>query len=362
MAASRRVDFPALDGLRLLCFLPVFFFHCRALPGFDGGSAWQAAGGWLFRNGAVGVNFFFVLSGFLITCLLLNEKITTGHLAVGRFYLRRILRIWPLYFFMVALGFVLVLLAGSGAWRDPSSPYAYLLFYANFDYLQHPSAQPVLAILWSVAVEEQFYLVWPLLLLAVPGRRVPWLLGGVLLLALGFRAAHATDNWLLEHHTLAVIGDMAVGGMAAWLVVTRPGLPAAVAGWSRRRCLMLYALLAAVCLFRQELFARPELAVIERAVIAALAALVIVEQCYAARTPLRLTRWPRVAYWGRRTYGLYCFHTFGLLLAATLCGQSAGAAAGLGLLLTGALAATSYRWLEQPFLRGKERLAVIRRD
>ena len=102
------VSFPRLDAIRALCFLSVFVFHS-----FHTGNADLLAHpvrhfvkGFLFASGDLGVNVFFVLSGFLITFLLLRERDLTGTIHTGHFWLRRLLRIWPLYFACVAFGFL----------------------------------------------------------------------------------------------------------------------------------------------------------------------------------------------------------------------------------------------------------------
>src|SRR5205085_9627779 len=115
----------------------------------------------LFGNGNLGVNFFFVLSGFLITYLLIEEKKLTGKIHIGNFWIRRILRIWPLYFACVFIGFVLFPFAkhmAGGTSAETADPWYYLAFINNFDYIKKglPDS-PGLGVLWSVAIEEQFY-------------------------------------------------------------------------------------------------------------------------------------------------------------------------------------------------------------
>src|ERR1700753_1939834 len=107
---QRRFYQPELDGLRFYAFLGVFI--CHTLP-FDGAlyrkfhlplpALWGAAA----KAGACGVDLFFALSAFLITSLLLRERQETGSVSLPRFYLRRILRIWPLYFLVIGVGVVL---------------------------------------------------------------------------------------------------------------------------------------------------------------------------------------------------------------------------------------------------------------
>src|SRR5690348_10604112 len=105
---KQRTFFPNLDGLRFFCFLSVFFYHSfyTEYSYIKEAPFYKFVKFHLLVNGNIGVNFFFVLSGFLITFLLLEEKKSTLNIRVNCFYEKRILRIWPLYFFCVFFGFV----------------------------------------------------------------------------------------------------------------------------------------------------------------------------------------------------------------------------------------------------------------
>lgn len=163
--------FPNLDGLRFYAFLAVFFAHSFWTE-FD-----YISNNQLFSllkivayKGVLGVNFFFVLSGFLITYLLLEEKAATGKIDILAFYMRRVLRIWPLYYFVIFVGFVLIPYVQSRLGQptpESANLFQYLFFIGNFG--DKPTSA-VLGILWSIAVEEQFYLVWPIVFSLVPPR------------------------------------------------------------------------------------------------------------------------------------------------------------------------------------------------
>src|SRR5690606_19427107 len=112
----------------------------------------------LFGNGNLGVNFFFVLSGFLITYLLLIEMQLRGRINIGSFYIRRALRIWPLFYFCVAFGFIAFPFFKSMLGEIPNESanvVSYLFFLNNFDFIKNPPDSSVLSVLWSVAIEEQ---------------------------------------------------------------------------------------------------------------------------------------------------------------------------------------------------------------
>lgn len=151
---------PSLDGLRGLAILVVLFFHMNHLATPGPVSAALRA---LFRNGWVGVDIFFVLSGFLITGILLDAKGQPHYFR--NFYARRVLRIVPLYYVVLAIYLVIV------PWLAPefsaahghttTAPGLYWIFFS--DRAQRNGSGGVLNPTWSVAVEQQFYLVWPIL-------------------------------------------------------------------------------------------------------------------------------------------------------------------------------------------------------
>lgn len=138
---------PALDGLRGLAILAVIAYH---------------AGAPFAGTGYLGVDLFFVLSGFLITGLLTAELRSTGSIALGRFYWRRALRLYPTLLLMV-VGF---LIAAPMVWPElPAWRYAMWAMLYLSDYSRALLGEPiVLSYTWSLSVEEHFYLVWPLVL------------------------------------------------------------------------------------------------------------------------------------------------------------------------------------------------------
>ena len=160
---------PELDVLRFFAFLIVFIVHRMDFLPID-----PAQHYWLYnlcRLGDLGVPVFFLLSAFLITELLLREDDRLGRVHPGAFYMRRMLRIWPLYFAMFfGLAIAERFLPGTGP-RDPLSWLAFSLFAGNWYICWHGwiHSYPVNP-LWSISVEEQFYIAIPLL--AMFGRRL----------------------------------------------------------------------------------------------------------------------------------------------------------------------------------------------
>ena len=162
---------PALDGVRGLAILAVLLFHFGTPPNPQG--PLDAAITWLFAYGALGVDLFFVLSGFLITGILYDSRNDPAYFR--NFYMRRVLRIFPLYYAVLVIVFLVVpaipALQGSEiaglrsqqAWAWLYGVNIYLAIHGGWvlSYLTH---------FWSLAVEEQFYLVWPLLVWALAAR------------------------------------------------------------------------------------------------------------------------------------------------------------------------------------------------
>ncbi|MGH8274219.1 MAG: acyltransferase family protein [Gammaproteobacteria bacterium] len=154
---------PSLDGFRAISILMVLFGHLSGTRGFPLTlEAYKHGPGHLAH---LGVLVFFVISGFLITSLLLSEREKTHTISLKRFYLRRVLRIFPAFYTLILALAVATLI---GWIHLTGHDFAYALTYtANY----YPNRSWQIGHLWSLSIEEQFYLLWPLTLLALRGRR-----------------------------------------------------------------------------------------------------------------------------------------------------------------------------------------------
>ncbi len=165
------IYFSGLNGLRFFAAIAVVITHIELIKYQSGYSEIWKNNKLIFELGSLGVIFFFVLSGFLITYLLLKEKSVTQTVAVKKFYLRRILRIWPLYYFIVLLGFLVLpnihFLDNAYLNKFMNTNFVpnftlYLLFLPNLAFATF-AAVPHIGQTWSIGVEEQFYVLWPVL-------------------------------------------------------------------------------------------------------------------------------------------------------------------------------------------------------
>lgn len=150
MQQSNSIHLTGLNGLRAIAALTVMWGHVFLGPfGY-----WGLEGDHHSIFPLDGVTLFFVISGFLITYLLLNEQSHTGTVSIKKFYIRRILRIWPLYFVYLTVALLIT--------HEPvgKSLWFYLFFGANIPFVVGTALWPVVHY-WSLGVEEQFYLLWP---------------------------------------------------------------------------------------------------------------------------------------------------------------------------------------------------------
>ncbi len=252
-----KVFFPGLNGLRFFAAMAVVFTHVELMKKFLGhASHWIDINervrtfpydqvitkelSWLSPTianaGPLGVVFFFVLSGFLITYLLLTEKTTNGFIAIRKFYLRRILRIWPLYYLVFFLGFVVLM---NIPWFDVSvqrrgtEPYYWENFFLYLFMLPNLAfslfmAVPNIGQLWSIGVEEQFYLIWPWIIRKAKSvvKTIIWFMVIFLMIKLVVLLAdHFWSNPALrairKFFAMSKLECMAFGALGAWIIHER---------------------------------------------------------------------------------------------------------------------------------------------
>lgn len=371
-----KIFFPNLDGFRFLSFFIVFLTH--AIGGEISGiqepewySFWRIR---LFSEGStIGVSFFFVLSGFLITYLLMKEREYRGKVHVGSFYMRRILRIWPLYYLIVIYSFVLMpvlkpLIGKVSA--ETADPLLCSLFLNNFNIIENGSpVLTALAVLWSVAIEEQFYLIWPLLFAFIPSRFYQYIFIGVLVLSTLFRGINLGNIQSIEVHTLGVIADMAMGGLGAYLTIRSPKFLQYLKQMKGPYLVMPYLFVLILFFFKVELFFEiPLLLLFKRIIISFFFIWIILEQNFSENSWFKMGNFKGITKWGKYTYGLYCLHPIAISMVIILL-QKLGMLQSywqlpvivmpLALVFSLLMSYVSYQYFEKFFLRLKENFAFI---
>jgi peptidoglycan/LPS O-acetylase OafA/YrhL len=333
MRGDRSSYFPALDGLRAVAIIAVIAYHASQHLKWSPFST-AVSYGWC------GVDLFFVISGFLITGILLRSKNEKGYFF--NFYMRRVLRIWPLYFaFLFVMLIALPVVAPRAMAESVHSArpaWAFPLFLQNL--LVHRKIVGPLGITWSLAIEEQFYLLWPLVVWKFSRVTLKQLLYAVLAIepVLRILLSRFAPSISQYSHTLTRLDGLAVGCLLALLAQSFD-----ISTW-RRRALQFgipalgVAALSGVFQYRPILFS---------AVAVAMGAVV----AYSLTLPA-LSRKGFFQYTGRISYGMYLMHllAFDLFDSAKMRSTLHGNIGYLiaSLLLTYALASASFYLYESP--------------
>lgn len=356
MASSKRIS--SLDGLRAISIAAVLLAHtCWTLhsAGIVSGIAPQVG-----AFAALGVRVFFVISGFLITSLLLREEEQTGSISLTGFYLRRCLRIWPVYFCYIGV----VLLVSWHSKPIPASTVGSALTFTTRLWGEWQSTRSwPLAHTWSLAIEEQFYLLWPTILMLLAARRrsrwaVVWSVIGAALvmrpLIYKFVSHDAADNLFITQGDCIMVGCLA----ALAVQLHRDRIEAFVQSrtYLGRTCAVAVILLSCFALPRR-------LSVIVSPTLESFSAayLILSLSLVPRGLDFAFLNFPVVKWIGRLSYSLYMWQQLFLVPAATSMDVPVLSSWAIrfpqNLILAFCAAVASYYVVEKPFLSLKERFA-----
>ncbi len=294
-------------------------------------------------------------------------------------------RIWPLYFVVIIAGFCIVSpVAHMSGIQFPfltgvsvnSLPW-YVFFGANFRMAFYPLESIILAVGWSICVEEQFYLLWPLALARLPKKNIPILVACVVAVSFGYRYIYYQNYNIISYSTFSVMSALAMGAGTACLTMYAEKFRAAIESTSKQTIVLVYV--AMVCLvplrvLTPHIFSGFMYRIIYSGmplVFSCLFAFVILEQNLARHSFIKFGDYPALNYLGIRSYGLYCYHLIALFftlllfyyLGAPLSNYHVWLYLGellAAFMLTIGLSVTSYRFLERPFMSLKARYGYKR--
>lgn len=365
MQEDKHPIFPNLNGLRTFGAIAVLLYHTHFLNRNLWGDFYES---WFFRKaeiiisrGHLAIELFFIISGFLITSLMLHEQKRKGRISIGNFLARRFLRVWPLYFLVVLFGFFLF----------PHLPFGlptvhefwkFALFLSNYSEITDGWRDGInfLSATWTVSVEEQFYLVWALLFGCFSLKNVRLLavfFTALIAGSIAFRYLNLDNQRMMDLHVLSVMSDLALGGIAALLAFS--GFAAAFFGkLSRSVIVSCYLAGITLILFEDHIF-QGQLMVYERLIPGLFLTFIVLEQVFASHSFFKTDRIPGFYHIGKHTYAIYLFHCIVIWYAGHLFSYF-GLPGNLlfyvvytavVILITWLLARISYLWFEAPFLR-----------
>jgi peptidoglycan/LPS O-acetylase OafA/YrhL len=339
-AVNRRV-IAGLDALRVVAIAMVVLYHSGApVPG------------------PMGVIIFFVLSGFLITSLLLKEIAATGSISTLNFYRRRAYRIFPTFYVCWFLTILFTLWhEHSIIWSRAMESFFYLADYGRAFLRANDHRTYPMGISWSLAVEEQFYLLWPLTLawvirLRAPARAVAVMIAGIWvwrsILLLGF---HVPLTYV--YNAFDARADALLVGCWLALMVYREKVPLALHRILADKRLVLVPIVVLAILGSLDLKPSPRTILIDLTLEPLFAAMLLLQLAFWGAYGWRFLEHPGIKFVARLSYAIYLYHPL-----TTAVGDLLHLHHGRGLLgavLFLPVASASYYWIERPFMRMRDR-------
>lgn len=305
----KRIHFHTFDSLRFLSFLLVFLQHAP----IPKNSILQ-----YFSRGEIGVSFFFVLSGFLITYILILEKLNHQKIPLKKFFKRRILRIWPLYYAMVLFAFCTPYILNffhlpfSNEGYEPNW-FLTVTFLENYMMMYtgtHANVSP-LFIIWSLCVEEHFYIIWGFLMYFISLKNIPKLL--VICILISF-VARIIYN-VLDIGTIDIItniGYFAFGAIPAYLLIFKKKIIEKVGSIHAvyKYLYFVIVILAITFLPNIIVFKHVELGIIIFGILFS----VLILFTLGGKNVFKISDHSIFGWLGKYTYGLYLIHVICIIL------------------------------------------------
>lgn len=310
MANSKKY-FENLDASRFFAFIIVFLAHTfiSVSSEIKSSSIFQFAYDW-GKIGMLGLEYFFVLSSFLISWIILEEKKITNSFNIKNFLIRRTLRVWPLYFLIVLIGLSLSVLANQlNIGLESIPPFKYFgLFIINFYIIDNgTNFLFFLAFLWSISIEEQFYIVWSVVMKYLKINLL-WLSISLIIISLVFRAYYINESLQLYFNTVSALGNFGIGGIAAYIAFHKTPLFERLISIKKNQTILLYFILILSIIFFNQLNHFDFFTVFSRLYFSILFALFIIEQSHGKNRFFNPGKSVILNRLGKISYGLYCFH------------------------------------------------------
>lgn len=372
MNSTSKIYFPNLNGLRFIAAFLVIIHHLEQfLSIFGKNNSWNNPT--IQIIGKLGVTLFFVLSGFLITYLLLVEDRSVGTINIKDFYIRRILRIWPLYYTVVLAAFFILpnisVIAIPNLMNDINEHFGFyfllfLFFLPNLALQGYGAVLPYASQSWSVGVEEQFYLIWPLLMKFVKNK-MKLLLGVIFVYffiqQVGFRFVKHFIGWNREMDILYYffysfqIYSMAVGGIFAYLAFKKQQNDTINKYILNNYTFIIVFVATVILIGRAYPFTLLGYSLLFG---------ILIYNFACNKNLKNILEWKPLSYLGKISYGLYMYHPLAIVISIVIFDKVNLLQYHILLLIASTLlsvfiAGISYRFMERYFIIRKKKFSKI---
>ena len=312
--------FKELNSLRFIGFVGIFFGHVFFSNDIEivNSKIYSSLYSYGKILGFISIDSFFVLSSFLITWKGLEELKVTKKFRFKNFLIRRSLRIWPLYFLVILLGFLIELMKSYYTQDISSLPsfWGFILFILNFDIIKNGyEFLFFMVFMWSISVEEQFYIFWALVLKWFQNHLLKVSLL-IILISIIFRIYFIDDSLNLNFHTVSALGNFGVGALAAIAAFRNSFLITKIRDFSKTQIVIIYLISLLIFIAIPSLQNHDLFIVIQRVLFSFVFAFIILEQTYCQQSIFKLSRIKYFNFFGKISYGLYCYH--GIMITIVL--------------------------------------------
>lgn len=312
--------FKELNALRFIGFVGIFFGHVFFSNDIEivNSKIYSTLYSYGKILGFISIDSFFVLSSFLITWKGLEELKVTKKFQLKNFLIRRSLRIWPLYFLVILLGFLIEFMKSYFTQDISSLPsfWSFILFILNFDIIKNGyEFLFFMVFMWSISVEEQFYIFWALVLKWFQNHLLKISLL-IILISIIFRIYFIDDSLNLNFHTVSALGNFGVGALAAIAAFNNSILITKIRDFSKTQIVIIYLISLIIFIAIPSLQNHDLFIVIQRVLFSFVFAFIILEQTYCQQSIFKLSRIKYFNFFGKISYGLYCYH--GIMITIVL--------------------------------------------
>lgn len=302
--------FSQLDSVRGLSFIAIFLFHTLHLDytSFYFGDFFK----YLYEHLPLGLETFFILSSFLLTFLALNEYRKKGNFSFSNYFIRRFLRIWPLYYFILGLAFILFPWISKLFHSEMSlpNPWYYFLFISNYYTEEHVF---FLMFLWTISVEEQFYLIWGISLRFF-SKNINVVISILFVFSFSFSVYVIINRLPSYFNTLTYLFDFGCGAFAAILTFDGGKVFKWFQNFSKIKTTIFYFYLPAHFIFFYFLnnhtsgFLNDFSELLGRYLYIIYISLLLIEQVSNKNRSQFFQKNKSLIFTGKISYGLYCYH------------------------------------------------------